>query len=138
MNWGLTPPPKFFRRDVDEYDRRMEMAAAAGSRYGHGSSSSVGSSSITRAPLPPSKREEEEQHDRPPRAGLLPGDFADEEDLPWIIDEVIQRSKEQQQELDVRRHLEEELDEILLEKALEELRDEVIDVGSDSDFDWSD
>ena len=38
----------------------------------------------------------------------------------------------------MRRHLEEELDEILLEKALEESRNEVIYVGSDSDFDWSD
>ena len=44
------------------------------------------------AQLPPPKREEEEQ-DRPPRRGLLPGDYANDEDLPWITEEVIQRSK---------------------------------------------
>ena len=44
-----------------------------------------------RAPqLPPPKREEEqEQQDRPPRRGLLPGDFAADEDLDWITEEVI-------------------------------------------------
>ena len=59
-NWGFEAPRAYARREVEEYDRRMEMAAAAaaargtGTRlYEPGSSSGAGSSAIARAPLPP-------------------------------------------------------------------------------------
>ena len=59
-NYGVLVPPAFTRREVVEYDRRMEFAAATGrSRYEHSSSSGAGSSSMA-AQLPPPKREEEE------------------------------------------------------------------------------
>ena len=61
-NYGLAAPPAYAWRDMEEYDRRMEMAAVArGSRYEPGNSSGAGSSTIARAPLPPPKREEEEE-----------------------------------------------------------------------------
>ena len=47
-NLGLTPPHKFFRRDVEEYDRRFEAGSSSAART---------------APLPPLKREEEEEQD---------------------------------------------------------------------------
>jgi hypothetical protein len=57
-NWGLEAPRASAPREVEEYDRKMEMAAAArGSR----SSSGAGISTNARALLQPPKREEEEQ-----------------------------------------------------------------------------
>ena len=85
-NYGFSAPPAFARREVVEYDRRMDCAAATGrSRYEHGSSSGAGGSSMA-AQLPPPKREEEEQQDHASHHGLLPGDFATEQDLPWIME----------------------------------------------------
>ena len=87
------------------------------------------------AQLPPPKREEEEQQDRAPRRGLLPGDFAAEQDLPWIMEEVIQRSVEEERQLGARRVMEAELDELRLQYALAASRNGVADSDS-SDFDF--
>ena len=140
LNMGLTPPAAYARREVEEYDRSV---AARGRRYEHGSSSGAGSSRMAaRAPqLPPPKREEEqEQQDRPPRRGLLPGDFAADEDLDWITEEVIQRSKQQEQDVEVRRQEQEELYKLRLRSAIDASLNPIIEVSSDSDseFDWSD
>ena len=92
-NLGRTSPAKFFRRHVEDYDRRFEA----------GSSSGAGSSSVARtAPLPPPNREEEEEEeqDHPPGTGLLPEDFADEDSLPWITAEVMKRNKLEEEDLD--------------------------------------
>ena len=109
-NLGRTPPHKFFCRDVEEYDRRFEA----------GSSSGAGSSSVARtAPLPPPKREEEEEErDHPPGAGLLPGDFADEDSLSWITGEVMKRSKLEEENRAAWRRLEEELKNLCYEQGL--------------------
>ena len=115
INLGRTPPHKFFRRDVEEYDRRFEA----------GSSSGMGSSSVAQtAPLPPLKRGEEEEEDHPPGAGLLPGDFADEDSLPWITTEVMKRSKLEEEDRAARRRLEEELENLRYEQGLAASRQE--------------
>ena len=125
------------RGEVEEYGRRMEMPASdrGGSRYEHVSSSGAGSSSIARAPLPPPKREEEEEH--APRPGLLPGDFADDEHLDWITAEVIERSKQQQQEEEADRQMKKELEERRVQAAIHESLHPVIELSSESDFDFA-
>ena len=118
---------------MEEYDRSV---AARGHRYEHGSSRMA-----ARAPqLPPPKREEEqEQQDRPPRRGLLPGDFAADEDLDWITEEVIQRSQQQQQEVEVRHQEIEELNKLRLERGIEASLHPIIDISSDEEeLDFSD
>jgi len=117
-NWGREAPPAYARREVEEYDRRMEMTAAAAAARGTGtrrcepgSSSGAGSSAIARAPLPPVKREEEEQQGAAPRAGrgLLPGDFVDDGDLDWVTAELMERTKDEQQQLEADREMKREL-----------------------------
>ena len=124
-NYGIAAPPAYTRRAVDEYDRQMEMVVTArGSRYEPGGSSSgTGSSAIARALLPPPKRAEEEQQGLAPRAGrvgLLPGDYVDDGDLDWVTAELMERTKDEQQQLVARRQMEEELNEFRYRHAIEE------------------
>ena len=91
-------------------------------------------------PLPPPKREEEDELEldalgRQPSVSLIPADFADDDNLPWITNEVIQRSKEHEQELEARRRLEQELDDIHLEKGIQTSLHGPIYIGSVSDSD---
>jgi hypothetical protein len=95
-----------------------------------------------RAPQLPKREEEQKQQDRPPRHGLLPGDFTADEDLDWITEEMIQRSKQQQQEDEVRHQQWEELNELRIQRAIDASLHPIIELSSDSDsdseFDWDD
>ena len=91
-------------------------------------------------PLSPPKREEEEELeldalDHLPPVSLIPANFSDDDHLPWITNEVIQRSKEHEQELEACRLLEQELDDIQLEHGIQASLHEPIYVGSGSDSD---
>ena len=110
------------------------MAAAA---RGTGSSSGAGTSAIARAPLPPPKREEEEQQGAAPRAGrgLLPGDFVDDGDLDWVTAELMERTKDEQQQLEADREMKRELYEYRYRQAIEESKADIPWGASDSDSD---
>ncbi len=68
---------------------------------------------------------------------LKAGDFAAEQDLPWIIEEVIQRSVEEERQLGARRVMEAELDELRLQYAHAASCNDVADSDS-SDFGFFD
>ena len=109
--------------------------------YEHGSSSGPASSRMAaREPQLPKREEEQKQQDRPPRHGLLPGDFTADEDLDWIIEEMIQHSKQQQKGDEERRQQWEELNELRIQMAIDASLHPVIELSSDSDseFDWDD
>jgi hypothetical protein len=160
----LEAPRAYARLEVEEYDRQMEMAAAA---RGTGSSSGARSSAIARAPLPPPKREEEdqqgagrsaiareplpppkrekeEQQGAAPRAGrgYLPGDFVDDVDLDWVTAELMERTKDEPQQLEADREMKRKLYEYQYRQAIEESKanipwgssdfDSNFDSGSDS------
>ena len=74
--------------------------------------------------MPPPKREEEEEQDHPSGAGLLPGDYADEDSLPWITAEVMKRSKLEEEDRSAWRRLEVELDNLRYEQGLAASRQE--------------
>ena len=114
-NIGLTPPPAFFHREVEEYDRRFEHGSSSGSQ------------------LPPPKIEPQDDAPRAGRAGLLPGDFVDDDNLPWITADVLERSKQEEEDHAERRRMTEELDELRFRKALHDSLHVVVDLVSDSD-----
>ena len=60
-----------------------------------------------------------------------PGDYVHDDDLAWITAEMIERIKEEQQQLDARCEMEEELDELRLQQGLEASRNPVFDISSD-------
>jgi hypothetical protein len=117
---------------VEEYDRAMAAAAR-----GTGSSSGAGTSAIARAPLPPPKREEEEQQGAAPRAwrGYLPGDFVDDVDLDWVTAELLERTKDEQKQLEADREMKKKLYEYQYRHAIEESKADIPWGATDSDSD---
>ena len=131
-NLGREVPPAYARREVEEYDRAMAAAAR-----GTGSSSGAGTSAIARAPLPPPKREEEEQQGAAPRAwrGYLPGDFVDDVDLDWVTAELLERTKDEQKQLEADREMKKKLYEYQYLHAIEESKADIPWGATDSDSD---
>jgi hypothetical protein len=122
-SWRLEAPRASAPREVEEYDRQMEMAAAArGSR----SSSGAGISTIARALLQPPKRDEEEQGAAPRDGrGYLPGDFVDDVDLDWVTAELMERTKDNPQQLKADREMKTKLYEYQCRQAIEESKADI-------------
>ena len=128
-NWGLAASPAYARREVEQYDRQIGAAGAA---------RGVGSSAL----LPPPKKEEEgpeeEQREVQGAAGLagrgyLPGDFVDEKDLDWVTAEVIERTKDEPQQLEADREMKQRLYDLQYRQAIEASRAHMPWGASDSD-----
>lgn len=69
------------------------------------------------------------------RLSFLPRDYVDDSDLDGIISEIMERTKDEPQQLVARRRMEEELDEFRLCRAIEKSRADTGWGASDSDSD---
>ena len=106
---------------MEEYDHpRQTVEAARSSAAGSSAAPAAGSSAIAPALVLP---------------GFLPEDYVNDGELEDVMAEVMERTKEEAQQVTARRQRKEELDEIRLRQAIEASRADRGWGVSDSDSD---